>query len=40
MLSMDELNSLYDIFQQADISGDRMVSQEELIKAYNIDPND
>ena len=26
MLSMDELNSLYDIFQQADVSGDRMVS--------------
>lgn len=35
---MDELNSLYDIFQQADVSADRVVSKEELIKAYNIDP--
>lgn len=37
---MDELNSLYDIFQQADKQGDRVVSQDELIAAYNIDPTD
>jgi len=37
LLSMNDLNRMYDLFKAADISSDGGISERELSKAFNLD---